>query len=129
MAHICLQRHAELDIVLEHGRELGAVSDGSPVVRDEYRLGGVQGQHCLDLSGVKSLEQRRDNAFGFSWEWKALGHQGSPVRVVELGCGDDTQVVGWTSVRSLIVIRRVAKADSGDQQGNTHTFFSTTFSD
>src|SRR3954452_22625287 len=81
MAHICLQRQAELDIVLEYGRELGAISDGSPVVRDEYRLRGIQGHHCLDLSGVKSLEQRRDNVFGFSWEWKALGHQGSPVRV------------------------------------------------
>src|SRR3954452_11636100 len=78
MAHICLQRQAELDIVLEYGRELGAISDGSPVVRDEYRLRGVQGHHCLNLSGVKSLEQRRDNAFGFSWEWKALRHQGSP---------------------------------------------------
>src|SRR6476619_5887019 len=79
MAHICLQRQAELDIVLEYGRELGAISDGSPVVRDEYRLRGVQGHHCLDLSGVKSLEQRRDKVFGFGWEWKALGHQGSPV--------------------------------------------------
>src|SRR4051794_23265816 len=77
MAHICLQRQAEVDIVLEYGRELGAISDGSPVVRDEYRLRGIQGHHCLDLSGVKSLEQRRDNVFGFSWEWKALGHQGS----------------------------------------------------
>src|SRR5215813_5146572 len=79
MAHFCLQRQAELDIVLEYGRELGAISDGSPVVSDEYRLRGVQRHHCLDLSGVKSLDQRRDNAFGFSWEWKALGHQGSPV--------------------------------------------------
>jgi hypothetical protein len=32
MAHICLQRQAELDIVLGYGRELGAISDGSPVV-------------------------------------------------------------------------------------------------
>src|ERR1700709_651033 len=76
MAHICLQRQAELDIVLEYGCELGSISDGSPVVRDEYGLRGVQGHHCLDLSGVKSLEQRRDNGFGFSWEWIDLGHQG-----------------------------------------------------
>src|SRR5262249_50352495 len=79
MAHVRLQRQAELDIVLEYGSELGAISDGSPVVRDEYRFRGVQGHHCLDLSGVKSLDQRRDNAFGFSWEWKALGLQGPPV--------------------------------------------------
>src|SRR3954452_10042894 len=83
MAHIRLQRQAEVDIVLEYGRELGAISDGAPVVRDEYRLRGIQGHHCLDLSGVKSLEQRRDNVFGFSWEWKALRHRGSPVRLVE----------------------------------------------
>src|SRR5262249_4557102 len=93
MAHICLQRQAELDIVLEDGRELGAISDGSPVICDEYRLRGVQGHHCLDLSGVKSLEQRRDKAFGFSWKWKALGHQGLLFVLVELRCGDDTHVV------------------------------------
>src|SRR5215475_12731968 len=81
MAHICAQRQAELDVVLEYGRELGTIGDGSPVVRDEYRFRGVQGHHRLDLSGVKSLEQRWDNTFGFSWEWKVLGHQGSPVRV------------------------------------------------
>src|SRR5262245_29475120 len=78
MAHVRLQWQAKLDIALEYGRELGAIRDGSPVVRDEYRLRGVQGHHCLDLSRVESLEQRRDNAFGFTWEWKFLGHQGSP---------------------------------------------------
>src|SRR3954462_12978229 len=83
MAHICLQRQAEIDIVLEYGRERGAISDCSPVVRDEHRLRGIQGHHCLDLSGVKSLEQRRDNVFGFSWEWKALGHQGLLFVLVE----------------------------------------------
>src|SRR3954469_11416277 len=83
MAHICLQRQAEVDIVLEYRPELGAISDGSPVVRDEYRLRGIQGHHCLDLSGVKSLEKRRDNFFGFSWEWKALGHQGLLFVLVE----------------------------------------------
>ena len=43
--------------------------------------------------------------------------------LVELRCGDDTHVVAWTSVRSLIVTRWVAKADSGDQPGNTRTFY------
>src|SRR5438034_3520670 len=37
--------------------------------------------------------------------------------LVELRCGDDTRVVAWTSVRSLIDTRWVAKADSGDQAG------------
>src|SRR3954451_18126114 len=42
MAHIRLQRQAEVDIVLEYGCELGAISDGAPVVRDEYRLRGIK---------------------------------------------------------------------------------------
>jgi hypothetical protein len=34
-----------------------------------------------------------------------------------------THDLAWASVRSLIDTRRVAKADYGDQQDNTHTFF------
>jgi len=39
-----------------------------------------------------------------------------------------THGLAWASVRSLIDTRWAAKADSGDQQSNTHTFFSTTLS-
>jgi len=39
------------------GSDLGAISDGSPVFRDEDGFRGVQGHHRLDLSGVKSLNQ------------------------------------------------------------------------
>src|SRR5215510_15866134 len=36
MARLGLQRQAEAEIALEFGRDLGAISDGSPVVRDEH---------------------------------------------------------------------------------------------
>src|SRR5215510_869111 len=75
MARLGLQRQAEAEIALEFGSDLGAISDGSPVVRDEHGS-FVQGLHCADLAGVKSLNQRRDDAFGFSGERIGLGHQG-----------------------------------------------------
>jgi hypothetical protein len=68
MARLGLQRQAELEIALELGGDLGVISDGSPVFRDEHGLGGVQAHHRADLAGVKSLNQRRDHAFGFSRE-------------------------------------------------------------
>src|SRR5262245_66661313 len=82
MARLGLQRQAEADIALEFGSDLGAISDGSPVVRDEHGS-FVQGLHRADLAGVKSLNQRRDDAFGFSGARVGLGPQGSPVSV---GC-------------------------------------------
>jgi hypothetical protein len=57
MAHIGFQRQAEAHIVLELGGDLGAISDDSPVFRDEHGFWRVQGHHRLDLSGVKSLKQ------------------------------------------------------------------------
>src|SRR5215470_19810985 len=83
MARLGLQRQTELEIALEFGGDLGVISDGSPVFRDEHCLRGVQVHHRADLAGVKSLTQRRYNAFGLSRESVGLGHQGSPVRV---GC-------------------------------------------
>src|SRR5215475_1979842 len=75
MARLGLQRQAEAEIALEFGRDLGVISDGSPVVRDEHGS-FVQGLHRADLAGVKSLNQRRDDAFGFSGEQIGLGHEG-----------------------------------------------------
>src|SRR5262249_22523636 len=92
MARLGLQRQAEAEIALEFGSDLGAISDGSPVVRDEHGS-FVQGLHRADLAGVKSLNQRRDDAFGFSGERIGLGHQGLLFVLVELRCGDDTHVV------------------------------------
>src|SRR5262249_9224145 len=83
MARLGLQRQAEFEIALEFGGDLGVISDGSPVSRDEHGLRSVQAHHRADLAGVKSLTQRRYNAFGLSRECIGLGHQGSPVRV---GC-------------------------------------------
>src|SRR5262245_58441384 len=75
MARLGLQRQAEAEIALEFCSDLGAISDGSSVVRDEHGS-FVQGLHRADLAGVKSLNQRRDDAFGFSGERIGLGHQG-----------------------------------------------------
>src|ERR1043166_6431348 len=75
MARLGLQRQAEAEIALEFGSDLGAISDGSPAVRDEHGS-FVQGLHRADLAGVKSLNQRRDVAFGFSGERIGLGHRG-----------------------------------------------------
>src|SRR5262245_13383121 len=79
LTRLGLQRQAEAEIALEFGNDLGAISDGSPVVRDEHGS-FVQGLHRADLAGVKSLNQRRDDAFGFSGKRIGLGHQRSPVR-------------------------------------------------
>src|SRR5439155_25236447 len=86
MARLGLQRQAEAEIALEFGSDLGAISDGSPVVRDEHGS-FVQGLHRADLAGVKSLNQRRDDAFGFSGERIGLGHRGLLFMLVELRCG------------------------------------------
>src|SRR5215510_12062010 len=75
MARLGLQRQAEAEIALEFGSDLGAISDGSPIVRDEHGS-FVQALHLADLPGVKSLNQRRDDAFGFSGERIGLGHRG-----------------------------------------------------
>src|ERR1043166_7575262 len=85
MARLGLQRQAEAEIALEFGSDLGAISDGAPVVRDEHGS-FVQGLHRADLAGVKSLNQRRDDAFGFSGE-RILGHQGLLFMLVELRFG------------------------------------------
>jgi hypothetical protein len=53
----------------------------APLTRDEYGLCVVRGHYRADLTGVKSLEQRRDNAFGFSRERIGAGHQGFLLRV------------------------------------------------
>src|ERR1043166_4165915 len=86
MARLGLQRQAEAEIALEFGGDLAAISDGSPVVRDEDGS-FVQRLHRADLAGVKSLDQRRDDAFGFSRERIGLGHQGLLFMLVELRCG------------------------------------------
>src|SRR5438309_3332551 len=86
MARLGLQRQAEAEIALEFGSDLGAISDGSPVVRDEHGS-FVQGLHRADLAGVKSLNQRRDDAFGFSGERIGFGHRGLLFMLVELRCG------------------------------------------
>src|SRR5262245_13328660 len=82
MARLGLQRQTEAEIALEFGSDLGALSDGSPVVRDEHGS-FVQGLHRADLAGVKSLNQRRDHAFGFSGERIGLGHRGLLFMLVE----------------------------------------------
>src|SRR5262249_6005915 len=74
MACLGLQRQAEAEIALEFGSDLGVISDGSPVVRDDHGS-FVQGLQRAELAGVKSLNQRRDDAFGFSGERIGLGHQ------------------------------------------------------
>jgi len=66
MARLGLQRPAEPEIALEFGSDLGAVSDGSPVIGDEHGLRVIQAHHRADLAGVESLTQRRGDAFGFS---------------------------------------------------------------
>src|SRR5262249_19761165 len=88
MARLGLQRQAEAEIALEFGSDLGAISDGSPVVRDDHGS-FVQGLHRADLVGVKSLNQRRDDAFGFSGERIGLGHCGLlfMLMLVDLRCG------------------------------------------
>jgi hypothetical protein len=43
--------------MLKLGSDLGAISEGSAVVRDEHGFRSVQGHHRLDLSGVESLNQ------------------------------------------------------------------------
>src|SRR5215470_3507082 len=86
MVRLGLQWQAEAEIALEFGRDLGAIGDGSPVVRDEHGS-FVQGLHRADLAGVKSLNQRRDDAFGFSGEQIGLGHGGLLFMLVELRCG------------------------------------------
>src|ERR1700758_1209753 len=86
MACLGLQRQAEAEIALEFGSDLGAISDGSPVVRNEHGS-FVQGLHRADLAGVKSLNQRRDDGFGFSGERIGLGHRGLLFMLVELRCG------------------------------------------
>src|SRR5438477_6255026 len=86
MARLGLQRQAEAEIALEFGSDLGAISDYSPVVRDEHGS-FVQGLHRADLAGVKSLNQRRDDAFGFSGERIGLGHHGLLFMLVELRSG------------------------------------------
>src|SRR5215813_76061 len=87
MARLGLQRQAEAEIALEFGSDLGAISDGSPVVRDDHGS-FVQGLHRAELAGVKSLNQRRDDAFGFSGERIGLGHGGLlfMLMLVELRC-------------------------------------------
>src|SRR5262245_27251205 len=87
MAHYGLNRQAEHDIALEFGGDLCVTSDGSPVIRDEHGLWFEQGHYLADPPGFKSLNQRRDNVFGLCREWERLGHQGSPLRVVEPQCG------------------------------------------
>src|SRR6516162_3146317 len=86
MARLGLERQAEAEIALEFGSDLGAISDGSPVVRDEHGS-FVQGLHLADLAGVKSLNQRRDDAFGVSGERIGLGHTGLLFVLVDLRCG------------------------------------------
>src|SRR5271154_6506669 len=68
MARLCLQRQAEFEIALEFGGDLGVIRNGPPVFRDEHGLRGIYAHHRADLAGVKSLNQRRDHAFGFSRE-------------------------------------------------------------
>jgi hypothetical protein len=41
MARLRLQRQAELEIALELGGDLGVISDGSLIFRDEHGLGSV----------------------------------------------------------------------------------------
>src|SRR5262244_3354333 len=86
MARLGLQRQAEAEIALEFGSDLGVISDGSPVIRDDHGS-FVQGLHRAELAGVKSLNQRRDDAFGFSGERIGLGHGGLLFMLVELRCG------------------------------------------
>src|SRR5262247_192397 len=98
MARLGLQRQTEAEIALEFGSDLGAISDGSPVVRNKHGS-FVQGLHRADLAGVKSLNQRRDDAFGFSGERIGLGHKGLLFMLVELRCvlcrGGGTATRGW----------------------------------
>src|SRR5215813_10392104 len=75
MARLGLQRQTEAEIALEFFSDLGVISDGSPVVRDDHGS-FVQGLHRAELAGVESLNQRRDDTFGFSGERIGLGHQG-----------------------------------------------------
>src|SRR5499433_1829782 len=106
MARLGLQRQAEAEIALEFGRDLGAISDGSPVVRDEHGS-FVQGLHRADLAGVKSLHQRRNDAFGFSRERIRLGHRGLLFMLVELRCGHHAGLGGWVLSRSKVGVIRL----------------------
>src|SRR4051794_14454307 len=61
MARLSLQRQAQTHIALEFGSDLGGISDGSPVSRDEHGPRLEVGQHRADLAGVKSLKQGMTN--------------------------------------------------------------------
>jgi len=67
MARPGLQRQAETEIALEFGSDLGAISDGSPSLAMNTAPARTRSS-SRDLAGVKSLKQRRDDAFGFSGE-------------------------------------------------------------
>src|SRR6516162_9576446 len=102
MARLGLQRQAEFEITLEFGGDLGVISDGSPVFCDEHGLRGVQAHHRADLAGVKSLKQRRYNAFGLSRECIGLGHQGSPVCDRNRGCKLPSASATWSVCGALL---------------------------
>src|SRR5262245_43410079 len=87
MAHLSYERHAGLDKALQSDGDVCVTSDGSPVILDEHALRVEHFNQRADLAGVESLNQRRDNALRVSREWERLGHQGSPLRVVEPQCG------------------------------------------
>lgn len=65
MARLRLQRQAEAEITIEVGGDLGVISDGSPVFRDEHGFRSIQTYHRADVAGAESLKQRRDTAFGW----------------------------------------------------------------
>src|SRR5262245_50802018 len=102
MARLGLQRQTEAEIALEFFSDLGVISDGSPVVRDDHGS-FVQGLHRAELAGVKSLNQRRDDAFGFSGERIGLGHRGLLFMLVELRCGLCRGVSGHAAARSTLI--------------------------
>src|SRR5262249_16661879 len=86
MARLGLQRQTEAEIALEFFSDLGVISDGSPVVRDDHAP-FLHGLHRAELAGVEWVNERRDDALGFSGERIGLGHQGLLSPLVELRCG------------------------------------------
>jgi len=89
MPHISLQRQAELDIVLEYGRELGAISDGSPVVRENAASGAYKAIIASIFPELNRLSRDGITASASVGRGKLSDIRGLLFVLVELPCGDD----------------------------------------
>src|SRR6516165_586880 len=108
-----------------------AISVRSVMVRPSFVMNTASGAYKAIIASIFP-ELNRSSSDGITPSGFVGSGKDSDIRnllfgVVEPQCGDDTRLA-WVSDRSLIDTRWVANTDAGDQQGNTHTFFSTTLS-